>query len=141
MRQILFMAPALLALTVAAPAMAQDKSARELGVETTIPFADSNGIRNWEVGPVGSNDLYVQDSRRDWYRVQIAGPCMTNPSSFQLVYKTGPMGSFDTQTKVASSDFPGQWCSVISVQTSAPPPGHRDRNGAQPETQKESDSE
>ncbi len=141
MRQILFMAPALLAMTVAAPAMAQDKSARELGVETTIPFADSNGIRNWEVGPVGSNAIFVQDIRRDWYRVELAGPCMDHRGSFQLVYKTGPMGRFDSWTKVASSDFPGQWCSVISIKTSAPPPGHADRRGTGPDTPNEVESE
>ncbi|QIG78814.1 hypothetical protein [Stakelama tenebrarum] len=117
------------ALSLAAPAVAQDRDTRELGVETSIPFADNNGIRNWEAGEVGSNALYVQDNRRRWYRVELVGPCMSHHGSFQLVYQTGPMGSFDTRTRVASSDFPGQWCNVVSVKTSAPPPGHDDRRG------------
>ncbi|MBR0552845.1 hypothetical protein [Stakelama marina] len=102
------------------PAPAQHAPDREIGKETSIPFADHDALRNWQAGKQ-SNILYVQDNRRRWYRVELSGPCLDHISGYRIAYSTGPTGSFDTFSKVYSNRFPGMVCSVVSVKTSLAP--------------------
>ena len=119
MRMISAALLALVALSATA-ASAADRQ-RPIGKETTIPFAGHHGLRDWEAGPT-RDVFYVQDYRRDWYRVRLSGPCIGNMASLSVAYTTSPAGSFDLFSRVYSTDFPHMTCSVLSIQTSLPPP-------------------
>ncbi|HEU4962215.1 MAG TPA: hypothetical protein VFT56_17635 [Sphingomonas sp.] len=111
--------------TFSAAASAADRQ-RPIGKETTIPFAAHHGLRDWEAGPTRGL-FYVQDYRRDWYRVRLSGPCIGNMASLSVAYTTSPTGAFDRFSQVFSTDFPHMTCSVLSIQTSLPPPERQKR--------------
>jgi hypothetical protein len=117
-----------LAALSATAASAADRQ-RPIGKETSIPFANHHGLRDWEEGP--SKDVfYVQDYRNDWYRVELSGPCIGNMASLRVAYTTSPTGDFDRFSQVSSTDFPHMTCSVLSIKTSLPPPD-RQKKGKQ----------
>lgn len=112
----------LVGLAAAGASAAQHQ--RPIGQETSIPFADQHGLRDWREGP--SRDVfYVQDYRDKWYRVQLSGPCIGNMASLRIAYTTGPGGAFDRFSRVFSTDLPRMTCSVVSIKTSPPPPGRQ----------------
>jgi hypothetical protein len=121
MRIVPALTVALAAASLTTGATASDHRQRQIGKETSIPFASQEGLRDWERG--SSDDiLYVQDYRLDWYRVQLSGPCISNLGSLRVAYTTGPGGTFDQFSQVYSTDFPHMTCSVLSIKTSLPPP-------------------
>ena len=94
---------------------------RPIGQETSIPFADHHGLRDWSKGPT-DDQFYVQDNHNDWYLVTLSGPCVGNMASLRIAYTTGPGGAFDQFSRVFSTNFPEMTCSVISIKTSLAPP-------------------
>ena len=100
---------------------------RPIGKETTIPFADHHGLRDWDEGP-SQDEFYVQDYRNDWYKVKLSGPCIGNMASLRIAYTTGPGGTFDQFSRVFSTDFPDMTCSVLSIRTSLPPPDRQKKD-------------
>lgn len=120
----IFLTLAAITCVAASPAAAQQKAIghKEIGVETSIPFADHGGIRNWTNGPFGTNTLYVQDRRQLWYQVELSGPC-ANDSFLTIAYETGATGHFDRFSRLWSTRDPQMRCSVLSVKTALPPEG------------------
>lgn len=111
------------ALAIASTANAAQHG-REIGKETTIPFASNGGIRNWEAGPPKSGIVYVQDRRLDWYRVEMSGPCIQSKGGpLTVLYTTDNGGAFDTFSKLTFPDYANRTCGVKSITTSLPPPG------------------
>jgi hypothetical protein len=112
---------ALAATAAGATAASAAQHQREIGKETSIPFASHHGLRDWSQG-ADQDEFYVQDYRNDWYKVELSGPCIGNMASLRVAYTTGPGGSFDQFSRVFSTDFPEMTCSVTSIKTSLPPP-------------------
>ncbi|MGN6374413.1 MAG: hypothetical protein ACTHMG_02545 [Sphingomonas sp.] len=108
----------------AATAASAAQHPREIGKETTIPFARQQGLRDWQEGPT-QDVFYVQDYRNDWYRVQLSGPCIGNMATIDIAYTTDTMGAFDQFSKVFSTDYPRMTCAVLSIKTSLPPPARQ----------------
>ncbi|MGN6271293.1 MAG: DUF6491 family protein [Sphingomonas sp.] len=124
--------PLILALAAAgATAASATTRQRPIGQETTIPFASHHGLRSWAEG-ADENEFYVQDYRNDWYKVELSGPCVGNMASLRIAYTTGPGGAFDRFSRVFSTDFPEMTCSVMSIKTSLPPPGHEKKAKKKP---------
>jgi hypothetical protein len=97
---------------------------RQVGVETTIPYAANGGIRNWESGPADSGIIYVQDRRLRWYKVEMSGPCLqTDVGPLTVQYTTNAVGAFDTFSKLTFPDYANRTCGVKRITTSLPPPG------------------
>ena len=119
-------APLILALAVTTAASAAQHQ-RQIGKETTIPFASHHGLRDWAEGP-SRDEFYVQDYRNDWYQVKLSGPCIGNMASLRIAYTTGPGGTFDRFSRVFSTDFPEMTCSVMSIRTSLPPAGQHKKH-------------
>lgn len=121
MRPITALILALAAATTGSTVASAAQHQRQIGKETTIPFASHHGLRDWEEG-AKQDEFYVQDYRNDWYLVKLSGPCIGNMASLRVAYTTGPGGSFDQFSRVFSTDFPEMTCSVTSIKTSLPPP-------------------
>lgn len=113
----------LIAGTATTGCAAQTQQQREVGVETTIPYANG-GIRNWESGPADSNIVYVQDRRLYWYKIELTGPCIdTDVGPMTVQYTTNVAGSLDTFSKLTFPDYAGRTCGIKRITTSLPPPG------------------
>jgi len=112
-----------------ATSIAQAADHRPIGKTTTIPFAAGGGLRNWQVGAPGTNIVYVQDRRSQWYRVQLTGPCAESGDPGTLTYTTDTNGTFDRFSHVsAPRTSPDGSCGVVSIESSLPPrgqPGHK----------------
>jgi hypothetical protein len=97
---------------------------RPIGTETTIAFAGGGGLRNWQVGPRGTNTVFVQDLQLRWYRVTLTGPCAERGDPGTLIYTTDNSGTFDrfSRVKAPENSLYGA-CGVTSIKTSLPPKG------------------
>jgi len=96
---------------------AEEHLAPAAGVDSTIPFANSGNIRDWR--PDGTDGLYVQDSRGNWYRAALAAPCTDLPNADQIAFLTrGP----DQLDKFSAIAVRGERCSFTTFVTSAAPP-------------------
>jgi len=111
---ILFLALAAAAVpAVAAPDPPQAEQAR-------IPFPRYGGVRNFR--SVGEDVLYLQDSRRHWYRAELAGPCHDLPSALRI----GLDSRFSSMLERGSTLIvDGDRCTVVSLVRSAAPPPRR----------------
>ena len=100
------------AMIAALPAAAADKSA-----ESTIVFADSGGIQDWQA--VDDKGLYVRGTNRQWYYATLFSPCFGLSTSHSVAFITSPGGSFD---KFSSIVVENSRCPVTSLVKSDPPP-------------------
>ena len=98
---------------VAPPVQAE----RPLGVEASIPFADSVGIRDFK--PDGDKALWIQGQDRQWYRAELMGKCWGLDSALKVGFVTKGVGSLD---KFGQILVDGSKCQISSLTTSAPPP-------------------
>ena len=110
----LFIAAALAA--AAGPAPPQPEEAR-------IPFLSFRSIRTFH--PVGDDVIYLQDTRRDWYRATLAGPCFNLNTAIRIAVDTRYSG--DTLDNSSSFLVDGQRCPIHSLVRSDPPPRRRHR--------------
>jgi hypothetical protein len=85
--------------------------------EAGIPFTQYRGIRDWHA----DNDrlLYVQAADRQWYQVDLLGPCIGLEYANRVGFDTrDPAGTFDRFSSiiVRGSGIPGGGrCKVSSV--------------------------
>jgi len=86
----------------------------------SIPFADHNGIRDWEAD--GTQGLWVQDISRKWYYGKFNFPCTGLQFKTGLRFKFSPDGSFDRWSEVSTPEA-GR-CPLKSFEASAGPPVH-----------------
>lgn len=86
------LAPLILAVLVAAPALARD-APRE--GRASIAFADQpGGILEWRI--VDSRTVYLHASGKHWYRADLISRCGNLPYAQTLGFATNPDGSFDS---------------------------------------------
>lgn len=91
--------------------------------QASIPFVNFGSVRDWSAD--GSDALYVQDVRRQWYHVRLMGPCMDLSFTETIGIETrGP----DTLDKFGSVIVRGQRCAIQSMVKSAAPPSKAKRH-------------
>jgi hypothetical protein len=90
---------------------------RPLGVEASIPFASTTGIRSFEAE--GDRVLWIEGRRGEWYRAKLFGPCIGLDHSLKVGFVTRGGGSLDRFGQVVVD---GSKCQISSLVTSAPPP-------------------
>ena len=88
-----------------------------LGKETSIPFANMGGIRDWRA--VDDSTLYVQDIRRNWYLAKLAIPSPDLTFVQAIGFETRGTNQLD---KFGTVVVGGQRIPLSSFVASAPPP-------------------
>ena len=99
-------------------ALAESPPERELGVEASIPFADTVGIRNFEAD--GDKALWIEDNHRQWYRAELMSPCWDLEKALKIGFV--PRGGGGSLDKFGEIRVEGATCQLTSLKTSAPPP-------------------
>ncbi len=94
----------------------------ELGKETSIPFANFHGIRNYETD--GNDGLWLEDSRHRWYYATVAGPCWNLDFAQQIGYDTRGSTTFDKFSAIIVGQ---QRCQILSVVTANKPLPRKER--------------
>lgn len=89
----------------------------ETATETSIPFVDMGGIRDWQA--IDDSSLYVQDSRRSWYLARLIAPCTDLTFATTIGFETKGVNRLD---KFGSVVVNGQRCALTSFIASGPPP-------------------
>ncbi|WP_336963470.1 DUF6491 family protein [Sphingobium aquiterrae] len=88
-----------------------------IGQETSIPFVNHGGIRNWQV--VDDDMVLVEGTGHKWYKVELFGPCNgLRFTNIALGFETRGVDSFDRFSAIRTRD--GR-CAVKSVTVAAPP--------------------
>lgn len=85
--------------------------------ETSIPFADMGGIRDWSA--IDDTTLYVQDIRRNWYIAKLIAPCTDLTFATTIGFETKGVNRLD---KFGAVVVGGQRCALSSFVASGPPP-------------------
>lgn len=119
MRKFMLAAGAALLLSSAVQA-APARSAAE--PQASIPFVNHNGIRDWHAAD--DRTLYVQDSRRNWYRASLMGPCSDLPYALGIGFETRGIDRLD---RFSSIRVGRDRCPIESLTRSAPPPAKAKR--------------
>lgn len=68
------------------------------GRPAALPFADLGNIRSWQ--PDGSGAMYIESSRRNWYRATFFAPCINLPFAFAVAFVTEPNGSLNRYSSI-----------------------------------------
>lgn len=111
------------ALLIAAALAAAAGPASQPAREARIPFLSFRSIRTFH--PVGDDVIYLQDTRRNWYRAELAGPCFNLNTAIRIAVDTRYSG--DTLDNTSSFLVDGQRCPIHSLVRSEPPPDRRRR--------------
>jgi len=91
--------------------------------EARIPFVGFHSIHTFH--PVGDDVVYLRDTRRNWYRATLAGPCFNLNSAIRIAVDTRYSG--DTLDNTSSFIVDGQRCPIHSLVRSDPPPRRQHR--------------
>lgn len=85
--------------------------------ESKIAFVQHRGIYSWQA--VNDSRLYVQDAGRQWYQVDLLGPCTGLEFADRVRFMpSDPAGDFDRFSWI---QMRGQRCKVQSVKKVEPP--------------------
>jgi hypothetical protein len=90
---------------------------RPLGVEASIPFANTTGIRNFRAD--GDDALWIEGRRGEWYRAELFGPCIGLDHALRVGFVTRGTNTLDRFGQVLVE---GSKCQISSLVTSAAPP-------------------
>jgi len=90
---------------------------RAVGKETSIPFVDMGGIRDWQA--VDDSTLYVQDVRRNWYVAKLNAPNSDLMFVTTIGFETKGTNQLDRFGTVVVG---GQRIPLTSFVASGPPP-------------------
>lgn len=86
--------------------------------ETEIPYANRDGIVEWEAA--GDGILYVHALTGGWYRIRTMGRCSRLRTAVALGFDTSPMGQLDRHSAIIAG---GHRCPIVSVvRAEGPPP-------------------
>ena len=85
--------------------------------ETSIPFVDMGGIRDWQA--IDDSSLYVQGSNRSWYLAKLLAPCTDLTFATTIGFETKGVNRLDRFGAVVVN---GQRCALSSFIASGPPP-------------------
>jgi len=86
--------------------------------EARIPFVGFRNIHTFH--PVGDEIVYLQDTRRNWYRATLTGPCFNLPQAIRIGVDTRFNG--DTLDHTSTFIVDGERCPIQSLVRSDPPP-------------------
>lgn len=98
--------------------------------EASIPFANHDGIYNWQV--VNDRTVLIQGQNRKWYKATLMSRCFDLAFAERLGFEANPDGSFD---KFSSITVRGQSCPLTSLVDAPPPPRKVKANKAAPPAQ------
>jgi hypothetical protein len=112
----------MLSVTVLALAAAGAAAAPAPSEETEIPYADRDGIVEWEA--VGDDLLYIHALTGGWYRVRTLGRCNRLRTAHALGFVPSPMGQLDRHSAIIAG---GQRCPIVSVVRAEGPPPKKQR--------------
>jgi hypothetical protein len=105
-------------------------SPRAPAAEASIPFANHDGIYNWQV--VDDRTVLIQGQNRKWYKASLMSHCFDLPFAERLGFESNPDDSFD---KFSSITVRGQSCPLTSLVEARPPPRKAKANKAAPPAQ------
>lgn len=106
--------------TIAAVQAEEGQAAAAAPQETSIPFVNMGGIRDWQA--VDDSTLYVQDNSRQWYLARLSGTCTDLPFATTIGFETKGVNRLDRFGAVVVS---GQRCPLSSFVASGPPPAKK----------------
>lgn len=78
--------------------------------QARIPFVNHGSVRNFR--PVGDDVVYLQDTRRNWYRADLAVPCFNLRSSIRIGVDTRFGGTLDSTSSFIVN---GERCPIRSL--------------------------
>ena len=111
-----------LILAAAAPATAQPDAPPQRPQEARIPFVNFGSVRT--VRTAGEDVLYLQDTRRNWYRAELTGPCPGIERALRIGVDSRFSSTLDNSSTLIVD---GQRCPIHSLVRSEKPP-RRPRN-------------
>jgi hypothetical protein len=117
MKQLLIALATSIVLTASVAQASSAKPERALGVDASIPFANSIGINDYKAD--GNQALWIQDQRRNWYRAELMGSCTGLDFAQRIGFITRGTSTFDKFSQILVD---GRTCQVDSLVTSAGPP-------------------
>jgi hypothetical protein len=88
--------------------------------ETSIPFVNMGGIRDWQA--VDDDTLYVQDIGRKWYVAKLNGACTDLTFATSIGFETKGVNQLDRFGTVIVGN---QRCAMGSFVASGPPPAKK----------------
>jgi hypothetical protein len=109
----LLIAPLML---TAVPALAEDAHPR-VGEETSIPFADRDGIQDYKAD--ADRGLYIRSITGEWYYARTMGKCARLQSANAIGFATAPGGKLDRTGALVAQ---GWRCQLDSLTRSEAPP-------------------
>lgn len=83
----------------------------------SIPFADIGNILDWRAS--GTDEIYIQSMRREWYRAVFFSPCTELPFAVQIAFVTEPNGALNQFSSILVE---GQRCWFRSFEHASGPP-------------------
>jgi len=86
--------------------------------ESSIPFADRGGIRNWQAD--GSKGVWIQATGGKWYYASFSSPCNGLPFSEGLRFLPEPTGDLSRWSSIRLAH--AERCFFRSLQPSDGPP-------------------
>jgi hypothetical protein len=97
--------------------------------EASIPFANRDGIIDWQV--VDTKTVLLKDRGGRWYKATLFGTCFNLPSTTnRLSFQSNPNGTFDKFSTIIVADQ--QRCQLASLVESAAPPKKAKKGSDQP---------
>ena len=81
-----------------------------------IRFADIGNIRDWHAE--NSEELFVQNLHKQWYRITFAPPCQNLPFVTGIAFETDNLGNIDKDSSIVVD---GERCFFKSIEESAAP--------------------
>jgi len=115
--------PVVLGISLAAPlsSMAASPVPAEAS-ESSIPFANRGGIRNWQAD--GSKGVWIQATGGKWYYASFSSPCNGLPFSEGLRFVPEPTGDLSRWSSIRLAH--AERCFFRSLQPSNGPPKKND---------------
>jgi hypothetical protein len=100
----------------AEPAASEPAAPQAAAEEVRIPFPNRATIRNFR--PVGTDTLYLQDQRRNWYKATLVPPCFDLPGALSIGFDTWGSALDNTSTVIVGNER----CRILSLVRSGEPP-------------------
>lgn len=94
----------------------------EYGVEASIPFADSGGIRNFETNE--DRGIWIEDRQRRWYYASFIGACPRLDHAMAVGFDTRGSNNFDKFGAIVTQD---DRCPISSLVTAEKPLPRKER--------------
>ena len=112
----------ILALAAGAPAVAQPDAPRQRPEEARIPFVNFGSVRTFRTA--GEDVIYLQDTRRNWYRAELSGRCVGIEQALRIGVDSRFGSTLDNSSTLIVD---GRRCPIHSLVRSGTPPRRQRR--------------